>query len=150
YYNLVWETDGNLNVYQISGGSTVWSSNTSGSSPYMLCNQEDGNLVIYNTSWVQIWSTSTGTGSTSCSSTSSTATACSFGGMGGDLVLHGTQLRLVPAAGDASWATPTCSDTGAFTCSSSKEGNVASMTMDSTNHCYSSATTILSNNDAEL
>lgn len=67
-YRLVMQTDGNLVLYPLTGGSqgaAVWASNTSGTaSPYLVM-QADGNLVIYNgstTPHTPVWSTASSNG----------------------------------------------------------------------------------------
>src|SRR6185436_17120773 len=115
-YKLIFGTSGNLRVTEIASGTVVWTVNIGG---YMACNEEDGNLVVYDSSWIKIWSTSTGASTTSCSESQNglVEVGCSFSGYGGDLVLVGPQLRLVTAAGDPSWSNGYCSSAYAWACS---------------------------------
>src|SRR6266566_843166 len=51
--------DGNLVVYRIDNGETLWSSNTSGKPVTHAIMQEDGNLVCYDDSGIAYWSSNT-------------------------------------------------------------------------------------------
>jgi pimeloyl-ACP methyl ester carboxylesterase len=55
---LRYQSDGNLVIYQ-RGGSSLWSSQTSGHSAGRLEMHGDGNLVIYNASGAPVWSSDT-------------------------------------------------------------------------------------------
>jgi hypothetical protein len=87
-YKLDWQTDGNLVMYNDSG--SLWSSSTSSSGKY-LCNQEDGNLVIYDEEHNALWHSDT-----------------AFVGVGGQLQLVRDQLRVTTASGDILWASGPC------------------------------------------
>jgi hypothetical protein len=54
---LDWESTGNLVLHSM-GGSTLWSSGTSGTGK-KLALQTDGNLVIYNSAGAAVWSSGT-------------------------------------------------------------------------------------------
>ncbi|WP_170319648.1 hypothetical protein [Polyangium spumosum] len=87
-YRLTWDFTGNLALYS-SSGSTVWQTNTGGSGKY-LCNQEDGNLVIYDDEYNALWSSKTNLG------------------VAGELQLMRNQLRITTASGDILWASGAC------------------------------------------
>ncbi len=59
--SLVFQTDGNLVLYDITGTSqqAVWASNTNGKGGTRLAFQTDGNLVIYTSANKPIWASGT-------------------------------------------------------------------------------------------
>jgi hypothetical protein len=57
-YILVYQTDGNLCLYNTSGGGGIWCS-MAVHSPGKLVLQGDGNLVAYDASGIPVWSTNT-------------------------------------------------------------------------------------------
>ena len=57
-YKLIFQTDGNLVVYNPSG-KAVWDSKTNNKNGKILAMQSDGNLVIYTSSYKAIWSSKT-------------------------------------------------------------------------------------------
>jgi hypothetical protein len=85
--SVKWESSGRLAIYGIAG-DLRWSTGTSGT---YLCNQEDGNLVIYDASYSPLWATDT------------------YRSVGGHLQLVGDQLRTTTDSGDVLWASNNCS-----------------------------------------
>ena len=57
-YELVYQNDGNVVIYDVSG-TAVWTSATGNGSPGRLVMQGDGNLVAYDTSGNAYWSSGT-------------------------------------------------------------------------------------------
>jgi pimeloyl-ACP methyl ester carboxylesterase len=57
-FTLVFQSDGNLVLYEPGGGAR-WDSRTRGSTPGVLSMQFDGNLVIYDAWDGEVWSTGT-------------------------------------------------------------------------------------------
>jgi cell division septation protein DedD len=57
-YWLVYQTDGNLVLYNVNR-TPLWSSGTAGTSPGHVNMQNDGNLVIYDGSGAPVWSSGT-------------------------------------------------------------------------------------------
>ena len=124
---LKWTTGGNLRAYSTStsGSTLTWSTGTSGA---YLCNQEDGELVIYDVMGATLWSSGTGRG------------------VGGHLVMAGDQLRATTDSGDLLWASPTCSG---IACT--QDNRVASLgTSTFTTLTKSQARTLLENDKARL
>jgi len=61
---LIYQDDGNLVIYPLTGGPAAWSSGTAGISSYLVF-QADGNLVIYEWFHDQArWSSNTSKGCT--------------------------------------------------------------------------------------
>jgi pimeloyl-ACP methyl ester carboxylesterase len=58
FYELVYQHDGNLVLYDGTGGA-MWASDTYGSSPGVAVMQGDGNFVIYDSDDVARWSSGT-------------------------------------------------------------------------------------------
>jgi hypothetical protein len=85
---LKWSSGGYLETIDRSAGERTWSTGTSGA---YLCNQEDGNLVIYSSTGTTLWSSGTSRG------------------VGGHLVIVGDQLRTTTDSGDLLWTSPVCS-----------------------------------------
>jgi hypothetical protein len=122
-----WTTGGNLRAYttSTSGSTLTWSTGTSGA---YLCNQEDGNLVIYSAWGQELWSSGT------------------YRGVGGHLVMVGDQLRTTTDSGDLLWVSPTCSG---IACT--QDNRVASLgTSTFTTLTKSQARTLLENDKARL
>jgi hypothetical protein len=59
-YTLLWQTDGNLVLYngEWVGANSVWATDTNGTGQ-LLCWQDDGNLAIYGASNNTLWSSHT-------------------------------------------------------------------------------------------
>ena len=128
---LKWTGSGELQAYSTwttgstSGSTLTWSTGTSGA---YLCNQEDGNLVIYSSTGDTLWSSGTSRG------------------VGGHLVMVGDQLRTTTDSGDLLWTSPICSAT-----SCTQDDRVASLgTSTFTTLTKSQAQTILENDKAKL
>jgi hypothetical protein len=59
-FRLVFQGDGNLVLYQVTGGITaLWSTGTNGSGAAFVAMQSDGNLVMYSATSAVLWSTNT-------------------------------------------------------------------------------------------
>jgi hypothetical protein len=58
-YRLVYQTDGNLVLYDDVAGSHVWSSGTPGMTPGLAILQTDGNFVLYNAEGAAYFATRT-------------------------------------------------------------------------------------------
>ena len=58
-YRLVYQSDGNLVVYDSSDGTAEWSSGTGGTSAGQVAMQGDGNVVVYDAQGTAHWTTST-------------------------------------------------------------------------------------------
>jgi hypothetical protein len=58
-YRLVYQTDGNLVLYDTTVRTALWASNTSGSSAGAAVLQDDGNFVLYNGQNAAVFSTGT-------------------------------------------------------------------------------------------
>ncbi|APR84692.1 Xanthomonapepsin precursor [Minicystis rosea] len=97
---LDWKSNGSLSISR--DGSEIWSSGTSGAGKW-LCNQDDGNLVIYSATDA-VWSSSV------------------YVGLGGHLVLEGDRLLSTTAGGQHLWETPACT---AWSCAPSLDPEIA-------------------------
>jgi hypothetical protein len=62
-YQLLLQLDSNLVLYH--QGQPIWASNTDGESAAFLANQNDGNLVLYNSGGKPIWASNTASNGTS-------------------------------------------------------------------------------------
>ena len=58
-YRLLYQTDGNLVLYDDVSGAVVWSSNTRGTSAGQALMQADGNFVVYDVQGTGLWSSGT-------------------------------------------------------------------------------------------
>lgn len=58
-FRFIYQTDGNLVLYRMSGYQPLWASNTSGRSARNAIMQTDGNLVVYDASGTPVWSSRT-------------------------------------------------------------------------------------------
>jgi hypothetical protein len=58
-YRIVYQTDGNLVIYDDVLGTAPWGSRTGGTAPGRVIMQNDGNLVIYDAAGRGIWGTGT-------------------------------------------------------------------------------------------
>ncbi len=58
-YRLLYQSDGNLVLYDDVGGGAAWASNTGGTSAGYLLMQLDGNLVVYDGQIRAVWTTNT-------------------------------------------------------------------------------------------
>jgi hypothetical protein len=59
-FRLVFQGDGNLVLYRVTGGMTaLWSTGTNGTGAALVAMQSDGNLVMYSTTSAVLWSTNT-------------------------------------------------------------------------------------------
>lgn len=59
-YQLVYQADGNLVLYQLAPTrNALWATGTSGSSPGKVVMQADGNLVVYKADGGAVWSSKT-------------------------------------------------------------------------------------------
>ena len=124
---LKWSSGGYLETFDMVTGDRTWYTDTSGQGAY-VCNQEDGNLVIYDSTGSTLWSSGT------------------YRGVGGHLVMVGDQLRTTTDSGDLLWASPNCS-----MASCTQDNRVASLgTSTITTLTTSQAQTILENDKATL
>lgn len=57
-FRLIYQSDGNLVLYQVNGGA-LWASNTSGTSAGVAVMQGDGNFVVYNAASQPVFSSGT-------------------------------------------------------------------------------------------
>lgn len=55
-FKLVFQTDGNMVVYQNPTNAVVWSANTFNSGAVRAAMQKDGNFVLYTSSNSPVWS----------------------------------------------------------------------------------------------
>ncbi|WP_254564068.1 hypothetical protein [Oscillatoria sp. HE19RPO] len=55
-YQLIYQGDGNLVVYDSSNGKAIWASNTQGTYAWRTYMQDDGNFVVYTDHAKPIWS----------------------------------------------------------------------------------------------
>ena len=53
-YFLIYQSDGNLVLYQ-SGGGALWHTSTWGTAPGVTVMQGDGHLVVYDAYWYPVW-----------------------------------------------------------------------------------------------
>jgi outer membrane lipoprotein-sorting protein len=58
-YTFIYQSDGNLVLYQKGVTKALWASNTNGRPGFLCIMQADGNLVIYDEDGNPIWSTDT-------------------------------------------------------------------------------------------
>lgn len=122
WQKLSFDSDGALRVYYTPSNQTLWASGVAGyggtaTKGQYLCNQEDGNLVLYDASWNNVWDSGAGYGSLSYN----------FNGWGGDLQLAGSQLQTLAPSGDPTWGTSVCLDIDNFACSNSVNPTAVSM-----------------------
>ena len=54
-YYFSFQSDGNLVVYRVSDGRSLWASNTANQNVTKAVYQNDGNLVLTNSSGVDVW-----------------------------------------------------------------------------------------------
>jgi hypothetical protein len=58
-YQLAYQGDGNLVLYDTQTSTALWSSGTNGTSPFETAMQGDGNLVVYDINGIPRWSSDT-------------------------------------------------------------------------------------------
>lgn len=58
-YRLVFQSDGNIVLYNNVSGKAIWASRTVGKNPDRLVFQTDGNVVLYSASGKALWNTRT-------------------------------------------------------------------------------------------
>lgn len=59
-YRLLYQTDGNLVLYDDAGGTTPWTAGTAGTGAGQAVMQGDGNFVVYDAQGSAVWFTGTG------------------------------------------------------------------------------------------
>jgi hypothetical protein len=141
-HSLKFGSDGVLRVKD-SAGVSWWQSGLAGNSGtavsgQYLCNQEDGNFVLYDASWSTVWYSGGNGGSQ----------AYNFNGWGGDIELVGSQIQTLAASGEATWASTVCSGNDSFACTGAMAAST--ITAMSAGRYFFSASTILSNAYASL
>ncbi|MFT3770794.1 MAG: hypothetical protein QM820_35675 [Minicystis sp.] len=142
-HNLNFSMDGILRV-NVNYGSAVWQSGIAGKSGtavsgQYLCNQEDGNLVLYDASFNKVWSSGGGGGTLNYN----------FNGWGGDVELAGSRIETLAPSGDPTWGSSVCSGTDTFACQSA-QGVATTTAKSSGTWKWYGGSTLLSNDYANL
>jgi hypothetical protein len=95
-YRLVYQSDGNLVLYDSSDGTAQWNSGTGGTSAGQVAMQSDGNVVVYDAQGTAHWTTNT----------AGNANATLVVQSDGNLVVYSSGGQAVWNRNDASTPTP--------------------------------------------
>lgn len=93
-YQLVYQTDGNLVTYKTDGNRAVWASASNSSNPGYVATDAYGQLQVFNSSGVSIWTSKSNSSWTSSSTTTklrNDGNLVTSGAWGGDWWVSGTR-----------------------------------------------------------